>query len=84
MATVLCQWTLPHSAAMNTKETILQELEQTPEPLLGEVLHYLLYLKALHEEEMEDLEDIRIIREEIRREGTIPWEDVKKDLGLVD
>ncbi|PSB26088.1 hypothetical protein [Stenomitos frigidus] len=69
---------------MNTKETILQELEQTPEPLLGEVLHYLLYLKALHEEEMEDLEDIRIIREEIRREGTIPWEDVKKDLGLVD
>lgn len=67
---------------MNTKDTILRELEQTPETLLGEVLHYLLYLKAIHEEEIEDLEDIRIIREEIRREGTIPWEDAKKDLEL--
>lgn len=67
---------------MNTKEIILRELEQTPDALLGEVLHYLLYLKAIHEEEEEDLADIRTIREEIRREGTIPWEDVKKDLGL--
>ncbi|MBW4695532.1 MAG: hypothetical protein KME27_27600 [Lyngbya sp. HA4199-MV5] len=47
---------------MNTKETILHELEQTPDALLGEVLHYLLYLKAIPEEEEEDLADIRTIR----------------------
>ena len=33
-------------------------------------------------EDREDLEDVRAIREEIKREGTVPWETVKKDLGL--
>lgn len=68
---------------MNPREAIIQELEQTSEDVLAEVLNYLLYLKAMREEEIEDLKDIRAAREEIRREGTLPWEEVKKDLGLI-
>jgi hypothetical protein len=52
-------------ANMNTKEAIIHELEQTPEELLGEVLNYLRYLKAMREEELEDLADVQTIREEI-------------------
>lgn len=40
-------------------------------------------LAALRElEDQIDREEIREVREEIRREGTVPWEDVKKRLGL--
>lgn len=40
-------------------------------------------LAALEEiEDREDLEDARAIRKEIEREGTVPWETVKKNLGL--
>lgn len=31
---------------MQTKDKIIQEIENTPEPVLSEVLDYLLYLKA--------------------------------------
>ena len=33
-------------------------------------------------EDRQDLEDARAILKEIEKEGTIPWETVKKDLGL--
>ena len=33
-------------------------------------------------EDLEDLEDAHAILKEIEKEGTIPWETVKKNLGL--
>lgn len=67
------------------REKLLEAIAQTPEPVLTEVLHYLEYLLERHLEEQEDnedLEDLKVIREEIAREGTVPWEQVKQELGL--
>lgn len=33
-------------------------------------------------EDLEDLLDAQASRKEAQRDGTIPWEDVKRDLGL--
>jgi prevent-host-death family protein len=33
-------------------------------------------------EEREDLKAVRAARREIKREGTVPWERIKKELGL--
>ncbi len=70
---------------MTAREKLLQAIEQTPEPLLTEVLHYLEYLLDRHLEEQEDnedLEDLQVIRAEIASEGTVPWEKIKQGLGL--
>jgi hypothetical protein len=66
---------------MNPKEELLQTIEQTPEPLLVEVLDFLLFLRERYEEQ-EDLADIRTARAEIEQEGSIPWAVVKQELGL--
>jgi hypothetical protein len=67
---------------MNIKEALIREIEQAPEPLIGEVLNYLFYLKAMHEEEQEDLEDAHAALEEASREGTTSLKELKKELGL--
>jgi nucleotide-binding universal stress UspA family protein len=70
---------------MTAKEKLLHVIEQTPEPLLTEALHYLEYLIERHldeQEEEEDLQDLKTIREEIASEGTVPWSKVKQELGL--
>ena len=70
---------------MTAKEKLLHVIEQTPEPLLTEALHYLEYLIERHldeQEEEEDLQDLKTIREEIAAEGTVPWRQVKQELGL--
>jgi hypothetical protein len=70
---------------MTAKEKLLEAIEQTPESLLPEVLHYLEFLRERHQseqEDQEDLEDLKVIREEIVREGTVPWNQVKQELGL--
>jgi hypothetical protein len=69
----------------NFKEKLLQAIEQAPDPVLEEALHYLEYLTERHIEALElqeDLEDLQIIREEIQREGTIPLAQFKAELGL--
>ena len=70
---------------INLKEKLLQAIEQAPDPVLEEALHYLEYLTERHIEAMElqeDLDDLRSIREEIQREGTIPLAQLKAELGL--
>jgi hypothetical protein len=39
-------------------------------------------LSAREAENLEDARDARAAKEEIAREGTIPWEQVKRDAGL--
>ncbi|GEM_PF-1342829 len=76
---------LSEDAAMTAKEKLIQVIEQTPETLLTEALHYLEYLIERHldeQEEDDDLQDLQAIREEVASEGTVPWSKVKQELGL--
>ena len=71
---------------MDTKYLLLQEIEQTPEPILDEVLDFLRFLKAKQDrEELEnqaDLEAARIALEEAKQYGTTSLADFKQELGL--
>ncbi|WP_242027210.1 DUF2281 domain-containing protein [Leptolyngbya sp. FACHB-17] len=71
---------------MNTKELLLREIEQAPDPILDEVLDFLRFLRAKQQQEalenQEDLEEARAVLEEVEREGTVSWESLKSELGL--
>ncbi len=71
---------------MNTKDLLLQEIEQVPEPILDEVLDFLRFLKAKHkQEELElqnDLEDARAALKEAKEQGTTSLANLKQELGL--
>lgn len=66
---------------MNTKELLLQEIEQVPEPILDEVLDFLRFLKAKNEQEkldlQADLEDARAALREAQEQGTTPLSGLK-------
>ena len=68
---------------MNTKDLIIQELEETSEPLLTEVLDFVRFLKFKHIQEIrenqEDLDDIKGIL--LWRKEYKPQEAVKINLG---
>lgn len=59
---------------MNTKDLLIQEIEQVPEPILDEVLDFLRFLKTKHEqkklESQADKEDARAALEEAKEEDT--------------
>jgi hypothetical protein len=68
---------------MDTKKLIVRELDNVEDDFLNEVLHYVRFLKTQYELELEaDLEDAEAALEEAKREGTVPWEQVKQELGL--
>jgi hypothetical protein len=71
---------------MTITDQIVQELTEVPEPIQMEVLKYLRYLKDTHtQEELEDAEDLadaQAALQEIEAEGTVPWEQVKAELGV--
>lgn len=65
---------------------LVQEIEQTPEPILDEVLNFLRFLKAKQDrEELEnqaDLEATRTAIDEAKQYGTTSLADLKQELGL--
>lgn len=61
------------------RKTLYNLVRQLPKEDVEKVTSYAAFLWSLQEKE--DKEDIRAIRERID-EPTIPWETVKKDLGL--
>jgi len=71
---------------MNTKELLMQEIEQVPEPILDEVLDFLRFLKTKNEREklemQTDLEDARAALKEAQEQGTTSLADLKQELGL--
>ena len=71
---------------MNTKDFLLQEIEQTSEPILDEVLDFLRFLKAKHKQEklefQADLKDARAALKEAQEQGTTSLADLKQELGL--
>ncbi len=67
---------------MTFKELLIQELDNVPDPLIGEVLDFLQFLKAKQEEEHEDLQDARVAIATVRTEGTVAWNDLKSEINL--
>ena len=68
--------------SMTVKELLLQEIDDIADPLLVEVLDYLRYLKFRHAEDVADIREARVALAEAKKEGTIPWEEVKAQAGL--
>lgn len=70
---------------MDTKEQLIQELDNASEPVLMEVLNFLQFLKAKAEQERledeEDLADARVALAEVQVEGTISWDELKAEIG---
>lgn len=71
---------------MDTKSLLLQEIEQTSEPILDEVLDFLRFLKAKQKQEefetQADLEDACAALEEAQQYGTTPLANLKQELSL--
>jgi hypothetical protein len=65
------------------KDQILQELEQAPDDFyFDELLHFVLFLKERYDIEMEsDIASAREAISEIERDGSIPLEQVRQQLG---
>ena len=64
---------------MNTKELLLQEIEQVPEPILEEVLDFLRYLKAkkiLQRQEATLLSEPSLAKDWLRPEEEEAWRDL--------
>ena len=66
---------------MTFKELLIQELDRTPDPLIGEVLDFLYFLKSKQEQDNEDLQDARIALSTVSTEGTVVWKDLKTEVG---
>jgi hypothetical protein len=71
---------------MNTKDLILQELEETSEVLLNEILDFVRFLKIKQIQEatenLRDIDDSRQALIEAQEKGTISLEAFKTELGL--
>ncbi len=64
---------------MTTKELLIQELDNIPDPLMMEVLDFLQFLKAKREEDLEDVREARAALEKVSIEGTVAWNDLKAE-----
>ncbi len=67
---------------MNSKEQLIRELENIPEPLIQEVLDFLQFLKAKQSQDAKDLQDAKDALAAVETEGTVFWEDLKAETGL--
>jgi hypothetical protein len=71
---------------MDTKQLILHELDQTPEPLQAQVLDFVRFLKHQQQDALElqeDLEAAHVALADAQEHGTIPWATIKAELGVV-
>ena len=66
---------------MTFKELLIQELDNVPDPMIGEVLDFLQFLKSKEGEEQEDLQDARFALANVSTEGTVAWRDLKSEIG---
>lgn len=67
---------------MTLKEQLILELEDAPETLITAIWEFIERLKLEEAEDAEDLADARAALGAIATEGTVPWDEVKKQVGL--
>ncbi|MEL7315347.1 MAG: hypothetical protein AAFN08_10375 [Cyanobacteria bacterium J06559_3] len=67
---------------MTLKDMLIQELDDASDPLIVEVLDFLLFLKAKQAEDSADLLEARTALATVASEGTVNWEDLKAETGL--
>ncbi|PZO38157.1 MAG: hypothetical protein DCF19_16940 [Pseudanabaena frigida] len=84
------------STRSNIRRSLIQEIEQTSDHVLSEVLDFLLFVRAKHsqddlninagsdetDENYEDIADAKAALASIDSEGTISWETLKAEIGL--
>ncbi len=84
------------STQKDVRRSLIQEIEQTSDHLLSEVLDFLLFVRAKHsqdglniiassdetDEDYEDIADAKAALASIDSEGTISWETLKAEIGL--
>ena len=84
------------STQNDVRRSLIQEIEQTSDYVLSEVLDFLLFVRAKHsqdglnvnagsyeaDENYEDIEDAKAALASIDSEGTISWERLKAEIGL--
>jgi Protein of unknown function (DUF2281) len=66
---------------MTPKELLIQQLENTSEPLIVEVLDFLQFLQTKQAQDNEDLQDARAALATVQTEGTVSWEVLKAEIG---
>ena len=82
------------STQSNVRRSLIQEIEQTSDHVLNEVLDFLLFVRAKHSQDdlninagsYEDYENIADAKAalvlSIDSEGTISWNTLKTEIGL--
>ncbi|PZU96017.1 MAG: hypothetical protein DCE90_11355 [Pseudanabaena sp.] len=82
------------STHSDVRRSLIQEIEQTSDYVLSEVLDFLLFVRAKHsqddlnavsyeaDEDLEDIADAKVALASIDSEGTISWESLKTEIGL--
>jgi len=87
--------TTGNSTQSDIKRSLIQEIEQTSDYVLSEVLDFLLFVKAKHSqddlnmnvdnyeavEDYEDIADAKAALASIDSEGTISWDTLKAEIG---
>jgi hypothetical protein len=88
--------TIETSAQSDIRRSLIQEIEQTSDYVLSEVLDFLLFVRSKHsqdglninagiyeaDKDYEDIEDAKDALASIDSEGTISWETLKAEIGL--
>lgn len=84
------------STQSDVRRSLIQEIEQTSDYVLSEVLDFLLFVRAKHsqddlnidavsyeaDEDLEDIADAKAALASIDSEGTISWASLKAEIGL--
>jgi hypothetical protein len=82
------------STQSDVRRSLIQEIEQTSDYVLSEVLDFLLFVRAKHsqddlnavsyeaDEDLEDIADAKAALASIDSEGTISWTSLKAEIGL--
>jgi len=87
--------TTGNSTQSDIKRSLIQEIEQTSDYVLSEVLDFLLFVKAKYSqddlnmnvdnyeavEDYEDIADAKAALASIDSEGTISWDTLKAEIG---
>ncbi|MBD2178935.1 hypothetical protein H6F42_18595 [Pseudanabaena sp. FACHB-1998] len=84
------------STQSDVRQSLIQEIEQTSDCVLSEVLDFLLFVRAKHlqdgwnikagsyevDEDYEDIANAKAALASVDSEGTISWESLKAEIGL--